>query len=328
MPRVSVCIPTYNTARYLPQAVESALGQNFDDFEVVVCDNASSDETPRLCAAYLGDPRFRSERYDAFVGQAANWNRCLDQARGDHVILLHADDILRPGFLAAAVRFLDADPDVVLVHCAVQSILPDGSPLSVRRLYHEDRVEPGEVRFRQLLDVGCLINPAGVLVRRTAYQAVGGFTEDVVWGVDWHMWLRLSLQGRVAYLAEPLALYRDHPQSGTSGVLLSGRYATDELRALDDAFRRLPAGAKHLKSLYRPARRKVAQRVWSHAEEVCRVGHGRAARVAVRKLPAIDWRVLFQGKFWGLLAATFGGYGVFEWVRSWKRRLMFQRVAK
>jgi glycosyltransferase involved in cell wall biosynthesis len=320
VPKVSVCIPTYNTAKYLPEAIESALKQEYADFELVVCDNASTDGTPELCQRYA-DPRLRYVRHEQLVGQAENWNRCLDLARGDYVILLHADDVLLPPFLSRAAEVMGRDAAVGLVHCAVQHIDPDGAPMCVHRLYDEDRIDPGEVRFRQLLEQGCLINPAGVLVRRTIYEAVGRFTTEIVWGVDWHMWLRASLRGPVGYLAEPLALYRQHPHSGTSGVMATGRTGPDELWAMEDVFRGIPAARKDLLALRRRARARVAHRTWCHAEAMCRAGFPAAARVGIRKAVAIHAPILLRPSVWGLLAATYVGYGWFERIRGWKRAL-------
>ena len=118
MPLISVCIPAYNTARYLPEAIESVLAQAFSDYELVICDNASTDDTPEICRRY-DDPRIRYVRFEEFVGQAANWNRCLKLATGKYVVLLHADDALRPCFLKRAAEVLDNNPAVGLVHCSV-----------------------------------------------------------------------------------------------------------------------------------------------------------------------------------------------------------------
>src|SRR5205085_11637457 len=132
-----------------------------------------------------------------------------------------------PAFLARAAAVLDAHSEVGLVHSAVQHINTDGSPRDVQWLWNEDRVAPqGELLRRLLLD-GCVVNPAGVMVRRTAYENVGDFTDRIVWGVDWHMWARIAMRHSTAYLAEPLARYRHHAQSGTSGVMATARNGTD-----------------------------------------------------------------------------------------------------
>ena len=100
VPAVSICIPAYNAARFLPLAIDSALAQELEDFELVVVDNASKDNTREVCEAYT-DPRFRYE-YEGTPGQAVAWNRCVAAASGKYVILLHADDELEPGFLTRA----------------------------------------------------------------------------------------------------------------------------------------------------------------------------------------------------------------------------------
>ena len=101
MPKVSVCIPSYNGARYLGETIASVLAQDSSDYELVICDNASTDDTPRVGRSFP-DRRVRYVRFDAFVSQSANWDRCLDLAAGDYVVLLHADDLIRPGFLRRA----------------------------------------------------------------------------------------------------------------------------------------------------------------------------------------------------------------------------------
>src|SRR5262245_53656708 len=95
---VSVCIPTYNTARYLPTAVESVLAQEYRNYELVICDDGSTDNTPELCKQY-DDPRVRYVRTPGKSGQGGIFNRCLEEARGELVTLLHADDYFLPGFL-------------------------------------------------------------------------------------------------------------------------------------------------------------------------------------------------------------------------------------
>ena len=321
MPKVSVCIPTYNTARYLPEAIESALRQNFEDYELLICDNASTDETPEICSRYR-DSRLRYERFDEFVGQAANWNRCLDLATGQYIVLLHSDDILRPDFLQRAANVLDKHPEVGLIHCTVQHINQNGDPLYVQKLYDEDQIEEGEVTFKRLLLEGCLVNPAGLMVRRTVYEQVGRFTEEIVWGVDWHMWMRIALQAKTAYLAEALAEYRQHAQSGTSGVMAEARNGKDEMWMFDDIFRLVPVSRTHIHALRRKAVRQSAHRTWCFGEELCRLGFMPAARANIKRAVSIHPVMILQSRVWALWVATYAGYGLFERMNSWKRRIV------
>lgn len=317
-PLVSICIPAYNAAMFLGAAIESALAQEVDDLEVVVVDNASTDGTSELCARYE-DPRFRVVRFEEHVPQAANWNRCLDRALGEHIVILHADDLLRPGFVSAASERLCAAPLCAFVHCTVEHIDASGRLMSVQRLHEVDLVEPGREMFARLATRGCVINPAGTMVRRTAYEKAGRFTEQVEWGVDWHMWMRLSGQGSVAYISGPLAAYRHHGASGTEKVIASARHVRDEEWVLRDIFERLPAADADLKDLVGVARRSSAHRMWYLAEEACRRGHGSATRTSLAGAVRLDRGLLLRPSVWALWVASWVGYPWLERARRLKR---------
>jgi glycosyltransferase involved in cell wall biosynthesis len=320
MPGISVCIPTYNGARYLADAIDSVLRQDCGDFELIVCDNASTDDTPVLCARYL-DPRMRYVRFEQLVGQAANWNRCLELGTSEYLVLLHADDVLRPAYLGRAASVLASNPGVSLAHCSVQHIDEAGTPVFLKRLYDEPKVVPGDAFLKRLLVEGCLISPAGVMVRRRAYQAAGRFVEHVVWGVDWNMWMRIALQGDVAYVPETLALYREHSSSGTAAVSASARNGRDELWALEDVLARIPRSRTDLHALRPEAVRQVAHRTWCHAEFACRRGFGRAARAGLRSALSIRPSMILEGRVWGLWVASFLGYPFFQRLHGLKHRM-------
>jgi glycosyltransferase involved in cell wall biosynthesis len=307
----------------LPAAIESVLDQSFKDLELVVSDDASSDATSEVCKRY-SDRRFRVVRSETRLGQSGNWNRCVELARGDYVILLHADDELLPGYLEHAVRVLDANEDVALVHCAVQHIDTAGNYLELQKLFDEDRVDREGVVLRALLLNGCVINPAGVLVRGSAYPTAGSFTDQVVWGVDWHMWIRIALRFPIAYLAEPLAAYRHHGQSGTSAVLASARNASDETWVMDDVFALIRKDRAELTGLRPKATHGIAHRTWCLAEQMCKEGDMAAARAGLRKAVSVSPKMLFQIKVWALWAATYLGYEWFARTHTAKQQLAAQ----
>jgi glycosyltransferase involved in cell wall biosynthesis len=321
VPRVSVCIPSYNAARFLRAAIDSVLAQDFADFELVVSDDASADDTAAVLGSYA-DPRLRVVRSEDRLGQAGNWNRCVELARGEYVTLLHADDELLPGYLERAVAVLDAHADVGLVHCSVQHVDEDGKPLHLQRLLDEDRIDRDDVMLRRLLLDGCVINPAGVMARRRAYETAGRFTDQIVWGVDWHMWIRIALRSPVAYLSESLALYREHGHSGTTSVMASGRNARDETWAVANVFEHIGRVRPELYALKAPALRGVARRTWYFAETMCELGDMDAARVGLRNALRIWPGMIAQPRVWGLWAATYTGYTSFARVHAGKRWVM------
>src|SRR5690349_8090787 len=168
MPKVSVCIPTYNTARYLPEAIESVLRQDFGDYELIVCDNASTDATPEICRSY-GDTRLQYKRFDELVNQAGNFNRCLEAARGEFITLLHADDFFLPGFLTDRVRRLEEKPGLDFVFGAVKIVDAAGAERSVNRRWETDRTFAPKALLEDLL-FACLVSPPSLMVRRRAIE--------------------------------------------------------------------------------------------------------------------------------------------------------------
>lgn len=318
-PKVSIGIPAYNAARYLEATVRSALAQSFEDLEVFVCDNRSDDGTGALCAG-IQDPRFRYLRFEDHVGQPGNWNRCVRESRGEFVVLLHADDLLDPRFVERGVDTLRASPEALFVHSAVRHISDDGQFLFLQRLHEADHETPGGDFFLRLLREGCIVNPAGVMVRREGYEKVGSFFEEVAWGTDWDMWLRLSLEGSVVSLAEPLASYREHGSSGTAAVVASGRNGADELRVIDHVLARWSAGGEDASLLRREAVNRAAHRTWCWAEEACRAGHSSAARRGIIKSVRMNPRLMGAARVWALFFASFLGYAEFQRLRRWKQR--------
>lgn len=321
IPKISVCIPTYNSAPYLAETLESVLAQHFGDFELIVCDDASQDHTLEICRSY-SDRRLRIVESNSRRGQAGNWNRCIFAACGENVVILHADDMLHADFLRRAVSVLDAQHDVGFVHSAVEHIDERGRPLYRQVLFGEDRVDAGEAIWRRLIVEGCIVNPAGVMVRRHAYERAGLFCDKVVYGVDWHMWLRLSLQSSVGYLSEPLAAYRQHTTSATSNVYATARNGRDELWVVNDILHTVASSHPHLLNLREAAIRGVAHRTWCVAELMCRAGAMTGARAGLLRSIRTRPSILLEPRTLALWAATYLGYAWFSRSRARAERLM------
>jgi hypothetical protein len=176
--------------------------------------------------------------------------------------------------------------------------------------------------LRHLLLDGCVISPAGVTVRRSVYEKVGSFTDEIVWGVDWHMWIRIAIRFPLAYLAEPLARYRQHGHSGTSAVMRSGRNAQDETWAIQDLFELIQQIRPDLYHLRRAAVRGVAHRTWCHAEAMCELGDMAAARTGLRNALGIWPGMIRQPRVVGLWLATYTSYRWFAAAHSRKDRIV------
>jgi len=203
-PRVTVIIPTYNRAAYLGEAIGSVLGQSLGDFELIVVDDGSTDDTPALLGA-ISDPRLRVLRRE-HGGISASLNAGLRAARGRYVSRLDSDDVWRVELLQTLVAVLDARPEIGMAYGKGQAMDAGG-----RLLRHFQGMPP---RFpddgvRSLLYDDCICTIATV-ARRACFDRVGGYDESLPANEDWDMALRLAQQYRFAFVDRVLAQYRWH----------------------------------------------------------------------------------------------------------------------
>jgi len=211
-PAVSVCIPTYRGAAHIAETIESALAQTFTDFELVVVDDASPDETGQVVARYR-DARLRYVRSERNAGVEENWNRCLRFARGRYFKLLPHDDLIAPDCLARQVAVLEADNNerLALVFCA-RRIIDSRSRALMTRRYPRRRsgVIPGRAVVRNCIRSGTnlLGEPGGLLFRTALARRVGAFDASLRIVTDLDYWVRLLLHGDAYYLPERLASFR------------------------------------------------------------------------------------------------------------------------
>jgi glycosyltransferase involved in cell wall biosynthesis len=235
-PLVSVLIPTYQYARYLPAAIDSVLQQTLRDIEILVVDDASSDGTVSILERYTHqDRRLRWQRNSTNLGMVANANRCLAQARGSYIKFLMADDLLlAPDALARMVAPLVSDPSVSLVACARQIIDDKTRPQDIWCHWPDHSVIAGvDVIRRSLVDTRNYIGePTATMFRRT--QSGRGFNVYYHQIVDLEMWFHLLEQGSMAYIAEPLCAFRIHPHQQTVAARAQALDVLDQQRLFSE----------------------------------------------------------------------------------------------
>jgi len=196
MPRVSVVIPCFNQGEYLDEAVESVLGQTFDDFEVLVVNDGSTDEfTARLLAGYRR-PRTRVIHTEN-RGLAEARNTGIREALGEYILPLDADDRIGPEYLEQGVAVLDQQPDTGIVYCRAETFGARSGPWSA----------PAYSLRRMLL--GNLIF-CSALFRREDWERVGGYNRNMAVGwEDWDFWLSIiGLDRKVVRIPETHFFYR------------------------------------------------------------------------------------------------------------------------
>ena len=204
MTRVSVIISTYNRAKLLGEAIDSVLSQSFQDVEIIVVDDGSTDDTRQQLEAF--GERVQYLRLDHSGRPGYVRNRGIARARGEMLAFLDDDDFWYPTKLARQVELLDFKRELGLVYCDAVLLERDGS-LSAPVL--ATRHKRGERLFDELL-AGCIIASDSVLLRRSLLDHVGLFDEALATSEDYDLWLRVARVCRSGCVDEPLLVVRRH----------------------------------------------------------------------------------------------------------------------
>jgi glycosyltransferase involved in cell wall biosynthesis len=246
-PLVSICIPVYNGATWIAEALESALAQTYPELEIVVSDNASTDETAAIVRSYP-DPRIRLKTAARNAGIAANHNRTVLLARGEFVKFLHHDDRLLPTCVEEMVALALEDPEIGLVFAPREVLLVDPDDedsvawVEHYGMLHEhfsqlQRINEGGDLLRQIIEAGVEENwigePSSVLLRRDAFAEVGMFNVAIEQSIDLDLWLRFLARFRVGFTDHVLSVYRHHAESLTARNARTARDWLDTLWMLE-----------------------------------------------------------------------------------------------
>jgi len=237
-------MPAYNSEKFIESAVSSVLAQTFTDFELLIVDNGSMDNTPALVSSFR-DSRIRCFRIGNNGTVSMPRNFAISESRGQYLAFLDADDVWLPYKLAEQVDILGEQKDLAMVYARYQTL--SGDSVSSAVFPPEDRCPSGSI-FRQLY-VRPFIACSGVLLRKSLLEEVGGFNQDrsLIAAEDTDLWLRLSLRREIACSSShPLFLYRVHLDS------ISGSSFARYKRALVLTFkyRREAGGLLFIKSFF------------------------------------------------------------------------------
>ena len=231
---MSVCIPAFNAAEYLRQSVESVLEQSCRDFEIVIVDNCSTDQTGALIDELLKNSagRIRYYKNDRNIGLVGNLNRCLEYAQGMYIKFLMADDLLLPGCLEQMAIGLDTCKSVTLVASGRLIIDEHGRELAISRYSNTNVVIPGKQAITECLFGSHYIGePTAVMFRKSDLE--GKFREDLPQVVDMDMWFRLLERGDLLYMGEPLCAIRQHADQMTHANIQSGALVEDNIKLFE-----------------------------------------------------------------------------------------------
>lgn len=226
--KVSICIPVYNGENTIQHTIDSVLNQTYKNIEVVICDNQSTDSTVEKIKQYQ-DERICFYQNDENLGMAGNWNECLKRTTGEYVHFLCADDYIMPDCIAKKVNVLNSNSEVIMVSSATD-IVNESGKLVMRRVRQKHFVIlDGFKLAKKSLHRGNLFGePSNIMFRKKALEKAGFFPTNSFYTTDWELWVKLAVLGKVAYLKEPLTVYRISPNNMTSKLKMKKILADDD----------------------------------------------------------------------------------------------------
>lgn len=240
MPLVSVVLTSYNHAVYLPQAIESALGQTLREVEIVAIDDASTDGSQEVLRRYAD--RIRVVLHDTNRGTYATLNEGIALTSAPTIAILNSDDVWLPDKLQKQVAVMESDPRVGLVHTGFRVIDAQDNPIAGNPLGIRFHPNPQGDLLAELLTRNLFIT-SSVLFRRECIERCGAFEEHLFGMGDWDLWLRIAEHYTIGYVPEPLTLYRLH---GQNTMYHRERMLADDLWIHEERIRkRIPDLLKH-----------------------------------------------------------------------------------
>ncbi len=210
--KVSIIIPTFNRDKYLTRAVSSALAQDYNDMEVIVSDNDSTDDTGVVVESFMDDKRFKYFKNSKNLGMAPNWRKALNEyATGDFFIILSDDDYLIDNqYISKAVKLINTDPEIVIVY-ANGYIINENINKKEKLILPFKSVESGKTIFLSRNTVFpqdfCLCN---ILFKRNLALKLKAFSNDYNVSCDSELFLKMCLYGKVGIIHDPVSVYQLH----------------------------------------------------------------------------------------------------------------------
>lgn len=204
-PRITIIIPTFNRASLLPEALKSALCQTFEDFELLVLDDASTDQTHEAVSPFLRDPRVRFIKHPENIGITENRNYGLSIAKGEYIAMLDSDDVwLDECKLKRQIELMDTHLDCGIVGTFVKKMNKDGAIIG------DISYKAADSSIRRNMMLRNQFTQSSVLIRKSALDKVGWYDTNIPIWEDYELWLRIGTEFKLRNIPEFLTGYRAH----------------------------------------------------------------------------------------------------------------------
>lgn len=229
---ISICIPVYNAEKYIEETIKSVLNQSFSNFELIIIDNHSTDDTVNIVKEFK-DERIKLFKNNKNLGMVRNWNECLNKVQGKYIQFVCSDDVLYKECLKEKIELMKKNNNIVMVVSNTDIIDSNGKKIITRKFTKKTKILDGEKVARKSFRTRTLFGePSNVLFKNLLNEDVGFFNEKLSYTPDWEYWLRLAKHGKVAYIGKSLAKFRVLPTSGTAYLLSKTKIMREDDRNL------------------------------------------------------------------------------------------------
>lgn len=222
MPKITIYTPTYNCGKYLKESINSLLNQTYQDFELIIIDDASTDNTCQVLEEYEGHPKIKMMKNEKNIGFVRTAINILDLAKGEYIMRLDADDYLDENALMIMTDVLDKHPEIGMVYPDYWEIDEEGEIID----YFRKKKIGEEI---DLMDLPA--NGACTLMRKSCYEAIGGYRNDIRMQDKYDLWVKFINKFKVHNVNLPLFYYRRHRSNisnRTKKILQTRRYIKDK----------------------------------------------------------------------------------------------------
>lgn len=238
MPKVSIVLPSYNYDQYLDERIQSLLDQTYQDFELIIVDDASTDNSVDVIQKYDSDHRVKTRFFSENSGLPyKRWNDGAEMALGDYILFAGADDSCALTMVESLASKLDANPNIGIAYC--QSMQMDSKSKLIRSMkkytdtldqkrWSKDYIDKGTNECKYLAIKNVIPNASAAMIRRKVFNQIGGFDENLKLVADWMLWSKILVVSDVAFVAEPLNYFRCHSDTVRSKMMKLGTH-TEEI---------------------------------------------------------------------------------------------------
>lgn len=265
---ISVCIPVRNDGMHIGATIESALAQDYPNLEILVSDNASTDNTSAVLASYPGTAVASQPK---LLEMAANWNSFRNRVRGDWVLFLCSDDILKPHALRRCLESVTSNVDAVFFEFDYLK----NQRIDAKPPFYPCSAWIPAAEQHGIFIIGNNFPLTTALIRRETLDAVGWFDESYSFCTDWQLWLKITAarpNAQISYLTESLAYYRLHDSNETGRCIRNGSALTEVIRMKEYFLERYKSTPDRHEEIVCASRRGIARLAYRYSETMAAAG--------------------------------------------------------